>query len=128
MSQYTEAGVKAFVAGGALAQHLRVKLSTGKLAVAGAADGDHVALGTIVQEAFADGEVVPVRLRSAQGTFKAIAAGAIAVGAAVYSAADGKVNDVQAQGAFYVGNALEAASGDGSVIEVLRGYEAVAGQ
>ncbi len=38
MSQFVDGNTKSFVAGGAIAQHLRVKISSGKLAVAGLTD------------------------------------------------------------------------------------------
>lgn len=90
MAQYVDTNTKTFIAGGALDQHLRVKLSSGKLAAAGVAEDW---IGTTCQEAFADGDVVDVRLRSATGTSKYIAAGAITTGARVYAAASGKVDD-----------------------------------
>jgi hypothetical protein len=115
MSQYVETALRAFTAGAAIAKYLRVKLSSGKLAVAGATD---VGLGTLEDASFADGDVRAVRLRSAQGTVKMVAAGAISAGADVWAAASGKVNDVG--GAVYEGVALDAAAADGDVIEVLR--------
>ena len=89
MAQYVDTPTKTFIAGGALDQHLRVKLSSGKLAAAGVADDW---IGTTVTEAFADGDAVAVRLRGAP-TSKYIAAGAITTGARVYAAASGKVDD-----------------------------------
>jgi hypothetical protein len=47
-----------------------------------------------------------------------VALAAISIGADVYAAANGKVNDVG--GGRYLGIALSAASGDGAVLEVLR--------
>jgi hypothetical protein len=49
-----------------------------------------------------------------------VASEAIDSGSAVYTAADGKVSDTAASTSYYIGTALEAASGDGSIIEVLR--------
>jgi len=115
MSQYVETPTKAFEAGAAIAQHLRVKLSAGVLAAAGVAD---LEIGTLDEATFASGDAGNVRLRSAQGTCKMVAAGAIAQGAVVYSAASGKINDVV--GKYKLGTALEAATADGDVIEVLR--------
>lgn len=115
MSQYVETACKAFTAGAAIAKHLRVKLSAGKLAAAGVADQS---IGTLEQASFADGDVVGVRLRTAQGTVKMVAAGAITAGAPVYAAAGGKVDDAVTP--FPEGIALEAAGADGDIIEVLR--------
>ena len=119
MSQYVETATKTFTAGGAIGPYLRVKLSGLKLAVAGIADGPGVELGTIEEEAFADGDVRAVRLRTAQGTRKVVAAGAIAVGAAVYTAANGKVNDVADSTSYLRGIALEEATADGDIIEIV---------
>jgi len=121
MSQFTETGIKAFPAGGAVAQYLRVKTPTA-LAAAGAAD---VELGTIEQEAFASGDICAVRLRTAPGTCFMVAAGAIAAGAEVYAAAAGKINDVV--GKYKIGVALSAATADGDIIEVMRSPAMAAG-
>lgn len=115
MSQYFETPTRGFTAGAAIAQYLRVKLSSGKLAVAGAEQD----IGTIEEESFADGDVRAVRLLSTQGTHLAVAAGAVSAGAKVYGAAGGKVDDTQGTGAFLRGIALEAATADGDVIEIL---------
>lgn len=114
MSQYVQAPTKAFSASGAIAIHLRVKTPT-SLATAGA---DDVEIGTMEEAALAAGDVVSVRLRSAEGTCKMVAAEAISAGARVYGAAGGKVKDT-ANGNF-IGIALDAAAADGDVIEVLR--------
>jgi hypothetical protein len=116
MSQYTDSGVKAFTAGAAIAQHLRVKISSEKLAAAGITDRD---IGTLAEASFADLDVVPVNLANKQGTVKMVAAAAITMGALVYTAASGKVS-VSAQTAYPIGIAMEAALADGDVIEVMR--------
>jgi len=115
MSQFVETPTKAFTAGAAIAQHLRVKLSGGKLA---AADAEDIELGTLEAAAFADGDVRAVRLRTAQGTVKMVASEAISQGAVVYGADSGKVSD--AANGNPIGIALEAATADSDVIEVLR--------
>jgi len=120
MSQFVETNCRTFTAGAAIAQYLRVKLSAGKLAAAGATDAD---LGTIERDSFADGDEVSVRLWNAPGTRKMVAAGAITQYANVYGASGGKVDDVSNEK--FIGIALEAATGDGSIIEVLP--QAVAG-
>lgn len=107
---------RTFVAGGAIPRFARVKLVAGELAVAVLDDYD---IGTIQDAAFAAGEERAVRLRTAQGTEQAIAAKAITAGSVVYTAAAGKVSDTNAAGSFRRGLALTAASGDGSVIEIL---------
>lgn len=115
MSQFVETPTKTFTAGAAIAKYLRVKLSSGKLAASGATDDD---LGQIEDASFADLDVRSVRLRTAPGTCKMVAAGAITAGARVYQAASGKIDDTVT--GKLVGTALEAATADGDVIEVLR--------
>ncbi len=101
----------------AIAKHARVRLSSGYLVAAGVNEDD---LGTLNDAVFADSVVrhVTVRSKHCPGTTKMIAASAIAQYADVYTAASGKMNDVQSTRK--IGVALEAASGDGSIIEVLR--------
>jgi len=115
MSGYVETPTRGFTAGAAIAQFLRVKLSAGVLAVAGATDED---LGTLEEAALAANDFVTVRLKNAQGTRKMVAAGAITQFANVYGASGGKVDDVSNEN--FQGIALTAASGDGSVIEVFQ--------
>ena len=117
MSQFYNEPCRAFTAGAAIAKHLRVKLSSGKLAVAGLADKE---IGTLEEASFADGDVRTVRLRTAEGTIKMVAAEAMSAGAAVYTAASGKVADTATATSYLVGTTLEAATADGDVIEVLR--------
>lgn len=119
MSQYVETPTKMFTAGAAIAQYLRVILSSGKLAAAGAHDEE---LGTLEAASFADLDVRAVRLRSAQGTVKMVAAAAVTAGNRVYGAASGKVDDVANGNP--IGIAIDAATADGDVIEVLRLSEA----
>lgn len=114
MSQYVDTRCKAFTCGAAIAQYLRVKFSSGKMAAAGAAD---LSIGTMEEASFADLDVRPVRLRSAMGTRKMVANGAITQGAPVYGAASGKISATV--GPCPEGIALEAAAADGDVIEVL---------
>ena len=116
MPGFVETGCKAFMAGGAVGLYLRVKLTSGKLAVAGLTDKE---IGTIEAEAFADGDMRAVRLTSAQGTCKMVAKGALTIGDPVYTLADGKVGDSSST-AFLVGTALTAATADGDIVEVLR--------
>jgi hypothetical protein len=89
-------------------------ITPGALALAGAGD---VELGTVEIPCLVAGPAT-VRLRTAQGTQKFVANGAITAGDLVYAAAAGKVG---ASGTVLIGEALETASGDGAVIEVLRG-------
>jgi hypothetical protein len=116
MSQINEEGLKCFDTAAAIGQYLRVKFSSvGVVAVAGASD---LSLGVTEEATFAASKPVTVRLKTKEGTRKMVASGAITAGAAVYGAASGKVS---ASGSVYEGIALEAATADGDVIEVLPG-------
>jgi hypothetical protein len=98
-----------------LGPYLRVILNSGVLALAGAASGYE--LGVMEQRALATDATGTVRLNGTNQTVRVVAAGAIPTGDGVYRAANGKV---AATGTELFGLALEAASGDGSVIEALR--------
>jgi hypothetical protein len=114
MSQYVEAAVRGFAAGAAIGQFLRVYLTASNtLALAGAND---YGIGTMEDPSTAANEQVGVRLNSAQGSRKCVANGAITVGDPVYLAASGKVGAI---GSVRYGTALEAATADNDIIEVL---------
>ena len=117
MSQYIDTNTKTFECDEAIAQYARVKLDNdGKITTAALTDKE---IGTATEATFAAGEVVAVRLRTATGTHKMIAVEALAAGATVYTETAGKVQDTAQATAFQVGTALEAATADGDVIEVL---------
>lgn len=117
MSQYNSSGIKSFEADEAIPQFARVKLDAdGKVTLAGLTDRG---IGTALEEAFAAGDRIPVKTWSAPGTQKMIAIEALAAGASVYTEAAGKVQDTAAPTAFHTGVALEAATADGDIIEVL---------
>jgi len=107
---------RTFQASAAIARYLRVKLSSGKLAAAGLADND---IGTLDYAALAADEYVPVNLRSLEGTELVVAAGEITLGAAVYTAASGRVSATAAATSYKRGIALEAATAAGDIIEIL---------
>lgn len=113
MSQYVDGPTKTFTAGAAIGANLRVKLSAGVLAVAGASD---IAIGTILAASLASGDIRAVRLRTASGTTKMVASVAITAGNPVYAAASGKV---AATGTVYEGIAMETVTANGDVIEVM---------
>ena len=118
MSQYFEGAVRPDTASAAIASYLRVK-TPGAVAVAGALDQS---FGTMEKDCLAAGPC-SVRLRTAQGSRKMVAATAITAGNLVYGAASGKVSSVA--NANPSGVALEAAAADGDVIEVLSLNESV---
>jgi len=111
MSQYFETACRPDTAAGAIAQHLRVK-TTGALVLAGASD---VSIGTMENPCLAAGPCT-VRLASAQGTRKMIAAGAFDANAVLYAAANGRVDD---SGTVIEGRAMHASGGAGDVVEVM---------
>jgi hypothetical protein len=112
MSQFFEAPVRPDTAAGAVAQHLRVK-TPGAVALAGALEQS---FGTMDTTCVAAGPC-SVRIKTAEGTRKMVAAAAISAGSTVYGAASGKVSSVANEN--IEGVAMEAASADGDVIEVL---------
>ena len=118
MSQRDDSGFKTFEADEAIALYSRVKLdSDGKITNAGLADKS---IGTLqTAAAFAAGDKVPVKLRSAAGTHKVRVKEALAAGAALYSEAAGEVQDTAAATAFIEGTALEAATAEDDIIEML---------
>ena len=118
MSQYNDSHVGTFTAGAALGANIRVKLSSGKVVAAGVADHDAY-LGTTTHAVFADGDRVGVRFRNAPGTRKVVAATSFSAGAALYTAADGKVDDATPTGASKCFIALEAAGAANVVVEAL---------
>ena len=115
MTALAHFGTRTFPKGGTeLAPYLRVFLSSGVLALAGATDDE---LGVMEQRAFDTDSTGTVRLNGTNQTVRVVAASAIAAGTTIYRAADGKVDD---SGSEVFGIALEAASGNGSVIEAVR--------
>ena len=124
MSQFVEGNMKTFTSGATIPAFSRVILTSGELAVAGLTDGPSTVLGTTEVDCV-DGDYVAVRLSTATGTRKVIAAAAISQGANVYTAADGEVSTT-ANTAYMVGIALEAATADQDIIEILDIVDTVA--
>jgi hypothetical protein len=115
MSQQNENGLRAFTAGAAISQYRRVKLTSSGQVVH--ADVDDKGIG-VAQIAADSGDPVTVKLWSAPGTMKMVAAGGISVNDVVYAADGGKVDDVVGAGAA-VGRAIEAATANNDVVEVI---------
>jgi hypothetical protein len=117
MSQSYDSNYRTFTAAGAIPQYARCTLgSGGTITVSGLAEID---VGTAQTEAFASGDVISVKLRSAAGTHKMIAIEATDAGELLYTEAAGKVQVTAQATAYVLGNALEAATADGDIIEVL---------
>jgi len=115
--QYVTTPTKSFLNGAtAIDKYLRVKVSSSVLAAAGATDAE-IGVTSARVEASEHGSVI---LRTAQGTCPMVASGAVSAWAAVYTAASGKVSATEASGAYQIGVAMEAATADGDIIEVLR--------
>lgn len=112
MATYVEGRGKAFTAGEALGQYVRVKLSAGEVVKASDTDKDWIG---VTVNSCADGDAVTVWLRSAEGTIQAKAAGTFAVGAPLYAAANGLVDD---SGTVVVGIALSAATAANDFVEM----------
>jgi hypothetical protein len=112
-------GVLTLPKSGALGPYLRVILSGGVLALAGAEDRD---LGTTKERYLASGlgssNFAAVVSRNVEGSVKMIASGAITQFAKVYGAASGKVS--AAANGNPIGIALVATTADGDELEVLR--------
>lgn len=119
MAHVTEntTGLQAFTAtAAAIGLGVRVKLdSSGTISAAGATDAW---IGVTTEPIVASGTGT-VKLRSAAGSYLVVAAGAIAVGARLYAAASGKVNDVQLGGGDTGLMAKTAAGADGDIIEAV---------
>lgn len=117
MSQQNE-GLKAFIAGEDLEPYRRVKLSTGSGDTVEYADqADSNGFIGITQHKASLGDHITIRLRTRGKTYKAEASEALVAGAALYAADDGKVADTAAGD--QVATALEAASGDGVIVEII---------
>lgn len=117
MSQTIDGNTKTFLSSAAISRFARVKLGTdGRIATAGLADRD---IGTAQNLAGAANVPVAVKLRTAAGTHKMIAAEPFAAGAQLYTEIDGKVQDTAEATAYQVCTALEAAAAANDVVEVL---------
>ena len=118
MSQRDDSGFKSFEADEAIELYSRVKLdSDGKITKAGLADKSIGTLQTVA--ATAAGDTVSVKLRTASGTHKVRVSEALAAGAAIYSEADGEVQDTAQATSFLEGTSLEAATAANDIVEML---------
>ena len=117
MAEFNDSGCKTFEADEAIPLYARVKLDPdGKVTKAGLADKD---IGTATREAFAAGDKIAIKLRTAAGTHKMIASEAVAAGATLYTESDGEVQDTAQATAFQIGTALNATTADQDIVEVL---------
>jgi hypothetical protein len=119
MTQHTELNIKAFIAGQDFTGlvYCRVKLSgAGTVVLAGSGEDWIGTLEPFGEGEGASGTYVPVRLRTAAGTRKMVASGAITVNAQVYGDANGQISMTPV--GQVIGRALEAATAQGDWIEV----------
>ena len=116
----TENGKKTFEAGAAVANKRLVKLSGGQVIHNTVTETDDP-VGISEYSVEATGDLLAVRLLNDAGSFEATAAGVVDQGADVFAAADGKIQALPAAAGTYrkVGIALEAATADGDIIEIL---------
>lgn len=120
MSQANERGEKAFTVNAAIPRNSLVKLSAASGTQVEVTGSDEKAIGVVKDDnGKALGDVVTVALLSSGRTFKMIAKEAHAAGASLFSAVAGKVQDTDPGAGTIRYTALEAATGDNSVIEVL---------
>jgi hypothetical protein len=116
MSQDVDTNTKAFRAAGTIKRFARVTLGSGGTITEAGLAVKEIGIAT---HAAVSGDMVNVKLRTAAGTHKMIAIEALAAGATVYTETDGKVQDTAQATSFQIGTALEAATADGDIIEVL---------
>lgn len=117
-------GPVTFEAAEVLAIQRRVKLdSNAKLVYA---DGFDTSIGITLEAAAASGDMVGVQLWGQDGTVEVTAAGAFSLGATLYPAADGKVDDaVTGGGERFI--ALEAATANNDRVQAIRKSAAASG-
>lgn len=96
----------------AISEGARVKMSNGLVV---AADAEDIEIGVLAAATTTADSYCSVVVSGP--VVQMIAASSMTIFAAVYGAASGKVNDVASDR--FIGYALEAASGDGSLIKVL---------
>lgn len=117
-AKFTE-GPVTFTAGEELAAHRRVKLKSGStttpLEVEYAGAGEDF-IGITMDHA-EEADLIAVAGLCREGTFLVTAAGTFSAMADIYGAADGKVDDTASGTAYF--KALEAATGDGDIVEVI---------
>jgi hypothetical protein len=118
--QVNETPLVTFPKSGALGPYLRVKLTAGVLALAGA---EELEIGTTNERYLSSGlgqgtDVATVVTPKAPGTVKFIGSEAISQFAFVFGAASGKVSDTP--NGNFIGIAMTATTADGDEVEVLR--------
>jgi hypothetical protein len=114
-------GLRTYTASGAIGANIRVKLTSPsttlpvQVEVAGLGE-QHIG---ITEFAVASGDPVAVRLRTYPGTQEVVAADTFAHAAVLYGAAAGKVTDNSAGAGNAIGQAMEACTTAGDIIEMV---------
>lgn len=111
MSQFNDTGYRSVTLTETVGQYLRTNVAGELCGITERGIGYATRAGV-------SGDTVDVALHSKAGTIKVVAAAAISADAIVYSAASGKVS-VSASTAYPLGIAMEAATADGDVIEIM---------
>lgn len=115
MSQYYDTIERTFEASAAISLHAAVQIAnTGKVSSNGLATRT---IGFATRAAFADGDKITVRML--YPTYKAIAKEAIAIAATLYTEAGGKLQDTAESTSLPMFLALEAATAENDIIEVM---------
>ena len=109
-------GNKSFTSGEALEAYRRVKLSTGSGSIVEYADAGENFIGVTLEKVEIS-KPVALKLRNAAGTVEIESAEAFDVGATLYGADDGKVQDTSSGDA--IATALDNATADGCITECL---------
>ena len=120
MSGQVDVGVRSFLPGSNdIPQFSRVKVTATGCDLAGATDETlgSAQLAGYDPDTTRDNfqEKIPIKMYNADGTHQLIASAAISAGAEIQGAASGEIAPLS--GGTAIGRALEAASGDGSIIE-----------
>lgn len=114
MSSKIESRSRTFQVSAALKDRRIVKMTTGKLAYAGATDAG--AIGVTTKETFAADDYTAIDLLNSEGTVIGTASGAITKGNDIYQDASGKVS---ATGTIKAGVAMQTVTADNDYIEYL---------
>jgi hypothetical protein len=120
MASDNHKGQRSFLAGAELPAHRLVKFSAAETVVLAGAGEGLLAVGHSTDYPTANGDRLTVHFLNKGGTRRLTASAAITALAKVQCAANGKIVTAGAgSGGRVIGIALQAASGDNSVIEVL---------
>ena len=122
MAQFIEGNHKAFLLPASLTnfeQYSRVVVSGGSLSLASSTQRE---VGVLSRFPSVAGQPADVILKTANGTVPMVAGGTISAYANVFAAANGRISqlDNSTASSYTIGVALQAATGAGDLVEVLR--------